>query len=228
MRSSRGILVKSQPEISQEQLNCIKALYDGVVRFLRKSPTTKTRRVTPRTRRSSEFVVPTTPADHKIPLLHLKRKSAGTRECSSNLTSVYLGSPQRNCDLWHHLQRQECASQWCWKVGKNVKGSLSSGDAHVVFAASRYSRKTVEYYQGISQTHSSPGSTLTVVPFNQGSKQDVDALVDYIYSTLNLNLDYVLPSPPFPKKSSKLMVTTTNRNLRTVSCLSIRFACLMP
>ena len=41
-------VVKSQPEISQEQKNRIKALYDGVVRSLRKSLTAETRRVTPR------------------------------------------------------------------------------------------------------------------------------------------------------------------------------------
>jgi fatty acid synthase subunit alpha len=36
-------VVKSQPEISQEQENSIKALYDGVVRSLRKGPTPEMR-----------------------------------------------------------------------------------------------------------------------------------------------------------------------------------------
>jgi fatty acid synthase subunit alpha len=31
------------------------------------------------------------------------------------------------------------------------------------------------------------------VSFNQGSKQDVEALVDYIYATLGMDLDYILP-----------------------------------
>ena len=34
---------------------------------------------------------------------------------------------------------------------------------------------------------------LTVVSFNQGSKQDVEVLIDYIYATLSLDLDYILP-----------------------------------
>ncbi|KAG1789685.1 uncharacterized protein HD556DRAFT_1311087 [Suillus plorans] len=38
------------------------------------------------------------------------------------------------------------------------------------------------------------GSAMTVIPFNQGSKQYVKALIDYIYATLGLNLDYILPS----------------------------------
>jgi len=38
-----------------------------------------------------------------------------------------------------------------------------------------------------------------VVPFNPGSKQDVDVLVDYIYSALNLDPDYVLPFAAIPE-----------------------------
>ena len=37
------------------------------------------------------------------------------------------------------------------------------------------------------------GSALIIVPFNQASKQDVEALVDYIYSNLGMDLDYILP-----------------------------------
>ena len=52
---------------------------------------------------------------------------------------------------------------------------------------------TVEYYQFIYQTIGSQGSALTIIPFNQGLKQDVEALVDYIYMTLGMDLDYILP-----------------------------------
>ena len=37
------------------------------------------------------------------------------------------------------------------------------------------------------------GSALIIVPFNQASKQDVEALVNYIYSNLSMDLDYILP-----------------------------------
>src|SRR5216684_7027312 len=42
-------------------------------------------------------------------------------------------------------------------------------------------------HQGVFQHFGSCSSALTVVPFNQGSKQDVEALVDYIYTTLGLD-----------------------------------------
>ena len=40
---------------------------------------------------------------------------------------------------------------------------------------------------------------LTVIPFNQGSKQDVNALVDCIYSPSTLIWTTFSPSLPFPK-----------------------------
>jgi fatty acid synthase subunit alpha len=60
---------------------------------------------------------------------------------------------------------------------------------------SSHGRKTVEYYQSIFQSFGSRGSALTVVPFNQASKQNVEALVDYIYANLGMDLDYILPIP---------------------------------
>ena len=53
-------VVKSQPEISEEQKNRIKALYEGVVRSLHKRPSESRQRPgAPRTRRSSsQFLRP--------------------------------------------------------------------------------------------------------------------------------------------------------------------------
>ncbi len=79
-----------------------------------------------------------------------------------------------------------------------------SGGAHVVVTISHYSHATVEYYQGVFQHFGSHGSALTVVPFNQGSKQDVEVLVDYIYMTLGLNLDYVIPFAAVPENGHKI------------------------
>jgi 3-oxoacyl-ACP reductase-like protein len=89
-------------------------------------------------------------------------------------------------------------------IGVEIVKGLLSGGAHVVITTSRYSRESVEYYQGIFQAFGSRGSALTVVPFNQGSKQDTDALVNYIYSTLNLDLDYTPPFAAIPENGRKI------------------------
>ncbi len=169
-------VVKSQPEISEEQKNRIKALYDGVVLSLRKAPDNRPRPGVPRSRRSSsQFLRPqisgiaSVSAD-KVPLLHLKRRVGTQWEYSSNLTGVYF-------DVLHEI---------------------------AIVTTSRYSRATVEYYQGIFQRFGSRGSALTVVPFNQGSKQDVEALVDYIYTTLGLDLDYIIPFAAVPENGREI------------------------
>ncbi|KNZ81816.1 Fatty acid synthase subunit alpha [Termitomyces sp. J132] len=204
-------VVKSQPGISQEQKNRIKALYEGVVRSLRKGPDTRSR-LNPRNRRSSsQFlrpqlanIMPVT-AD-KVPLLHLKRKVGSNWEYSSNLTSVYL-------DVLHEIATSGTTFQdknaLLTGVGKGsigieiVKGLLSGG-AHVVVTTSSYSRKTVEYYQSIFHSFGSRGSSLDVVPFNQASKQDVEALVDYVYANLGMDLDYIIPFAGIPENGREI------------------------
>jgi fatty acid synthase subunit alpha, fungi type len=79
-----------------------------------------------------------------------------------------------------------------------------SGGAHVVITTSSYSRTTVEYYQSIFQSFGSRGSALTVVPFNQASKQDAEALVDYIYANLGMDLDYILPFAGIPENGREI------------------------
>lgn len=89
-------VVKSQPEISQDQKNQIKALYDGVMRSLQKPHD-----VCPchgticQHRSSSQFLRPHIPSiasipTDKIPLLHLKCRVGTNWEYSSNLMGVYL------------------------------------------------------------------------------------------------------------------------------------------
>ncbi|KAH9953143.1 hypothetical protein BC827DRAFT_1380038 [Russula dissimulans] len=90
-------VVKSWPEISEEQKNLIKALYDGVVRSLHKVPDNRLRPGIPRTcRSSSQFLRPqlsgiTSMSTDKIPLLHLKRRIGTQWEYDSNLTGVSFG-----------------------------------------------------------------------------------------------------------------------------------------
>lgn len=203
-------VVKSQPGISQDQKNRIKALYEGVVRSLRKGPEQARTRMRNR-RSSSQFLRPQVSAvmpvsDDKVPLLHLKRKVGGNWEYSSNLTGVYL-------DILHEIATSGTTfkdkNALLTGVGKGSIGveilkGLLSGGAHVVITTSRYSRSTVEYYQSIYQSYGARGSALTVVPFNQGSKQDVEALVDYIYATLGMDLDYILPFAAIPENGREI------------------------
>ncbi|KAL5526485.1 FAS2 [Sanghuangporus sanghuang] len=207
-------VVKSQSEIGEEQKNKIKALYDGVVQSLRKpsDPKIPDVRRTPRSRRSSsQFLRPqirniaSVPAD-KIPLLNLKRRVGTTWEYSSNLTGVYLDVLSEIATSGTTFKNKNALLTGVGKgsIGVEVLKGLLSGGAQVVITTSRYSRATVEYYQDIYQRFGSRGSALTVVPFNQGSKQDVEALIDYVYATLGLDLDYILPFAAVPENGREI------------------------
>ena len=130
-----------------------------------------------------------------IPLLHLKHKVGTTWEFSSNLAGVYL-------DILHEIATSGSTfggkNALCTGVGKGpigievVKGFLSGG-ARIVIITSSYNRKTVKYYQSIFQSLDSRGSASTVIPFIQASRQDVEALINYIYNKLNMGFDYIIP-----------------------------------
>lgn len=204
-------LVKNLPGIPEQNRERMKTLYDGVVQTLHVGITGGDK-VTLSRPPSASFLRPlnsTTSATvkpNKVPLLHLKRRSGVDWEFSSNLTSVYL-------DILH-----EIASSGTTFVGKNAlltgvgKGSINveilkgllSGGAHVVLTTSRYRRETVEFYQSIFQKFGSRGSALTVVPFNGGSKQDIESLVEYIYATLDMDLDYIVPFAAIPENGREI------------------------
>ncbi|OBZ77868.1 Fatty acid synthase subunit alpha [Grifola frondosa] len=163
-------VVKSQPEISEKQRNRIKALFEGV--FLRPQVSSVT----------------SITAD-KVPLLKV-----GTNwEYSSNLVGVYLA-------ILHEIATSGATfkdkNTLLTGVGKGVIGveilkGLLSGGAHAAIIPHAIAGDG-RVLQDVFRWFGSKGSALTVGPFNQGSEQDVKALVDYIYSTLGLTLDYIL------------------------------------
>ncbi|KAF2031175.1 hypothetical protein EK21DRAFT_63721, partial [Setomelanomma holmii] len=88
-------------------------------------------------------------------------------------------------------------------AGKNSIGSeivtmmLASG-AKVIVTTSNFSKDKVDYFQDLYKQYGARGSSLTVVPWNGASKQDVQSLVEYIYTDsagggLGLTLDYIVP-----------------------------------
>jgi fatty acid synthase subunit alpha len=89
-------------------------------------------------------------------------------------------------------------------IGVEILKGLLSGGATCVVTTSRYSRETVDYYKGIFHELGSKGSKLIVVPFNGASRQDVEALVDYIYSSLQIDLDYIIPFAALPENGREI------------------------
>ncbi|KWU43709.1 hypothetical protein RHOSPDRAFT_19103 [Rhodotorula sp. JG-1b] len=210
-------LVKSQPQISKTHMQSIKSLYTEVVRGLGKdAPPPTTHKTGTRARRpSSQFLRPaavqeaTYLPEDKVPLLHLKRKIGNEWQYSSKLTSLYLDILKEIATSGVTFEHKNALMTGVGKgsIGVEIVKGLLAGGARVVVTTSRYSRSTVEYYQAIYQEVGAKGSSLTVVPFNQGSKQDVEALVDYIYNKekgLGMDLDYILPFAALPENGREI------------------------
>lgn len=208
-------LVRNEPAVSKLNKSTVKGLYNEVARALgqpRQQPQSTTasrltgarrnRRTSSNTQRPSALDAAPTSSDARQPLLSIKRQVGGAWQTSQKLTSVYFSV------------LEDFASEGMTFEGRNVlitgagRGSIAvevlkgllAGGARCVVTTSSYSRKTVDFYQSIYQKVGARGSTLTVVPFNAASKADVEALADYIYTTLQLDLDVCIPFAAIPEK----------------------------
>ncbi|KAF2687096.1 hypothetical protein K458DRAFT_476041 [Lentithecium fluviatile CBS 122367] len=133
-----------------------------------------------------------------IPFLHLKRKDDHGWEYSKKLTGIYLDCLENSAKNGVTFQGKYAlmTGAGAGSIGAEVLQGLISGGAKVVVTTSRFSREVNEYYQSMYTRYGARGSQLIVVPFNQGSKQDVEALVEYIFDTksgLGWDLDYIVP-----------------------------------
>jgi fatty acid synthase subunit alpha, fungi type len=143
-RRSRMTLSNSgtQPEISQEQKNRIKAFtLASSVRYARHLTTSR---------------APVSP----VAIVHLKCHVGTQWEYSSNLTGIYL-------DLLHEIvtSRTTFKNTLITGIGKGSRSSRAfSGDTHVVITTSRFSRATADsgYYQAIFQRLGSRGFARTI------------------------------------------------------------------
>ncbi|KAL4904244.1 hypothetical protein BDW74DRAFT_155359 [Aspergillus multicolor] len=144
-----------------------------------------------------------------IPFLHLKKKNEHGWDYSKKLTGTYLDvlESAARSGLTFHGKNVLMTGAGAGSIGAEVLQGLISGGAKVIVTTSRYSREVTEYYQAMYARYGARGSQLVVVPFNQGSKQDVEALVDYIYDTkkgLGWDLDFIVPFAAIPENGREI------------------------
>ncbi|KAI0159075.1 fatty acid synthase subunit alpha [Pestalotiopsis sp. NC0098] len=134
-----------------------------------------------------------------MPFLHLKSYDELTGWAyDKKLSKVYLDCLEESArdGISYEGKYVLMTGAGAGSIGAEVLQGLISGGAKVIVTTSRFSREVTEYYQAMYAKYGARGSQLVVVPFNQGSKQDVEALIDYIYDTkkgLGWDLDYIVP-----------------------------------
>lgn len=132
------------------------------------------------------------------PYLHLKERKSSGWEYSADLTHHLY-------QVFHQVETQgdSLAGQTVLITGAGI-GSIGAamlvhflqGGARVLVTTSSMSPEVARNYQALYMEHGARGSQLVVVPFNQGSTQDITALVDYVYDEKNglgWDLDYLIP-----------------------------------
>ncbi|KAH8160651.1 hypothetical protein CIB48_g7596 [Xylaria polymorpha] len=144
-----------------------------------------------------------------IPFLHLKRHNLHGWDYSKKLTGVYLDCLEEaaRSGITYEGKYALMTGAGAGSIGAEVLQGLISGGAKVVVTTSRFSRQVTEYYQSMYARYGARGSQLVVVPFNQGSKQDVEALVDYIYDPKNglgWDLDFIIPFAAIPENGRQI------------------------
>ncbi|KAF3025151.1 hypothetical protein E8E14_014729 [Neopestalotiopsis sp. 37M] len=80
-------------------------------------------------------------------------------------------------------------------IGMQLLQCLLKGGARITVTTSSPSTETMEMYQQLYAQYGAKGSALQVVPFNQGSARDVQALADYLGrdGDGSWELDYIVP-----------------------------------
>jgi fatty acid synthase subunit alpha len=144
-----------------------------------------------------------------IPFLHLKRKEEHGWEYSKKLTGIYLEGLENAAKSGLTFQGKMAlmTGAGAGSIGAEVLQGLISGGAKAIVTTSRFSREVTEYYQSMYARFGGRGSQLVVVPFNQGSKQDVEALIDYIYDPkkgLGWDLDFIAPFAAIPENGREI------------------------
>lgn len=142
-----------------------------------------------------------------IPFLHIKKKTKlGGWVYDKQRSSDFLDGLQKGAvnGISYKDKYALVTGAGAGSIGAEVLKGLISGGAKVIVTTSRFSKKVTEYYQSLYSRYGASGSTLIVVPFNQGSKQDVTALTTFIYDDvkkggLGWDLDYVIPFAAIPE-----------------------------
>ncbi|KAJ2493399.1 fatty acid synthase alpha subunit Lsd1 [Coemansia sp. RSA 2050] len=143
------------------------------------------------------------------PMVHVRSKMADPTAWRFDpaKSATFANALYDICDNGLSLANKKALITGCGQgsIGAEVLRGLLEGGASVVVTTSSYSLKTTRFFQEIYRRHGSRGSSLVVLPFNQASRQDVDALIEYIYGDsskgkgLNWDLDYVLPFAAIPE-----------------------------
>jgi len=142
------------------------------------------------------------------PLVHLRSgRLGGVREYDPVKTAQYLSCMHALATRGVSFANQVVlvTGAGAGSIAVDVIKLLLEGGA-IVISALNYAKseaaiqETIQVYRRIYEEHGSKGSRLITEPMNAGSSQDVANLVDHIYNSLHLDIDFVIPFAALPER----------------------------
>lgn len=144
-----------------------------------------------------------TPSGEALPFVYIRERSLvdpAVWMFSTDKTATYFQNLKGMATAGISFEGKKVLMTGCGKgsIGGEILKGLLSGGAKVIVTTSSFNRTTVDYFRSIYECHGARSSTLIIAPFNQGSAQDVDSLINYIYNPngskgLGWDLDHILP-----------------------------------
>ncbi|KAA0166660.1 hypothetical protein FNF28_03034 [Cafeteria roenbergensis] len=133
-----------------------------------------------------------------LPLLCVRRLSSHDVTLlgvDDEATAVFLRALRRAAQDGVTFQGKTALITGCGRgsIGAELVAALLQGGARVVATTSRLNRQSASAFQALFERFGARGASLTLVPFNQASRVDVDALVSHVYGSLGMDLDFVVP-----------------------------------
>ncbi|ODV61264.1 trifunctional fatty acid synthase subunit FAS2 [Ascoidea rubescens DSM 1968] len=137
-----------------------------------------------------------------IPFLHIQKKTpTGEWLYDRSLTATYLDTLEDAAMNGITFKEKFVLVTGAGRgsIGADIVKGLITGGAKVIVTTSRFNSASTNFYKNLYIKYGSKGSKLIVVPFNQGSVQDVDSLINFIYSELGWDLDAIIPFAAIPE-----------------------------
>ncbi|KIW43558.1 holo-[acyl-carrier-protein] synthase [Exophiala oligosperma] len=148
------------------------------------------------------------PTGEHIPFVHIRRREDGQEwKYDRESTNLLLSALQTGTTSGITFTGKTILviGAGANSIGAEVVKGLLCGGARVIVTTSRAVSSTAKFYQRMYRKHGARGSALSVVPFNQGSRKDCEALIEHIYSpgsVIGENLDFIIPFAAIPESGA--------------------------
>lgn len=129
----------------------------------------------------------------RIPYIHLRCRNGDEWQYHQDATKLLMDSLAQGCDSGLSF------------VGKRIL--ITGAGPHSIGA---------EFYNSRYRDFGARGSRLRLLPFNQGSKKDCEALIEHIYSSklgFGVDLDFIVPFAAIPEIGREIDVLDSKSEL---------------